>query len=114
MALNDENAICEHETLRQLNETLGPNRCPIEHPDTDTVRKEARTREFPDIRTLDELIQRRIKKAKLQPNNQLSAAEVSYSSLFKEILECEFLRKFSTPIFDYYSGASESVQHFLG
>ena len=41
----------------------------------------------------------------------LSATKVSDSSLSKEILECEFSKKFSTPIFDYYSGVSDLVQH---
>jgi len=65
-----------------------------------------------DVKILDELTQRQIKEAKLQFNRQSSpsAAKV-FNSPSKEILECEFLRKFSTSTFDYYSGVSEPVQH---
>ena len=37
---------------------------------------------------------------------------VSNSPLFKEILGFEFLNKFLTLTFDYYSGVSDPVQHF--
>ena len=45
----------------------------------------------------------------------LAAAKVSDSPLPKEGLECEFPKKFSTPIFDYYCGASDlfqNIRHF--
>jgi len=69
--------------------------------------------ESPNIRILDELIERRIKEAKLHLNSRstLSATKVFDSPLSKEILECEFSKKFSTSTFDYYSRMSDPIQH---
>jgi len=47
----------------------------------------------------------------LNSRSTLSAVKISDSPLCKEILECEFPKKFSTPTFDYYSGVSDLVQH---
>ena len=71
-----------------------------------------RIKEFPDIRALDELVQRRIQEAKMQLRSRLkqAAAKVSDSLLFKEILECEFLKKFTTPTFDY-SESNDPIQY---
>ena len=65
--------------------------------------------ELPDIRTLDELVQRRIQEAKLQfcSGLILAVSKVLDSPLFEGIMECEFPRKFSDPTFDYYFGASD-------
>ena len=41
----------------------------------------------------------------------LSVAKVFDSSLSEDITECEFLRKFSTPTFGYYSVVSDPIQH---
>ena len=64
--------------------------------------------ELPDIIILDELVRRRIQEAKLHPCSEptLSAIRVSDSPHCKEILKCEFSKKFSAPSFDYYSRVS--------
>ena len=41
----------------------------------------------------------------------LSTVKVFDSHLSKEILECDFPKKFSTLTFDYYSRVSDVVQH---
>ena len=41
----------------------------------------------------------------------LAVVKVSDSLLSKEILECEFSKKFTTPTFDYYFGANDPVHH---
>jgi len=76
-------------------------------------RTRRKVEELSDIRTLDERVQRRLQEVKLQlcSGSILSAAKFSDSSLFEEILKCEFAKKFSTPTFDYYSGTRNSVQH---
>ena len=69
-------------------------------------------KKFPDIRALDELVQRQIQEVKLQFRSRLiQAAAKVFDSLSIEILECEFAKKLSTSTFDYYSRASDLVQH---
>jgi len=63
----------------------------------------------PDLCTLDELIQKRIGEARLLDQPTLTT-KIHESPLSKVIQEYEFL-KFSTPIFNYYSGVSDPVQH---
>ena len=41
----------------------------------------------------------------------LEVSKVCDSPLSEETLKCEFSKKFSPPTFDYYSGASDPVQH---
>jgi len=62
-----------------------------------------RIKEFPDIRILDELVQRRIEEVKLQlySGPKQAAARVSNSLLSEAILECVFSKKFTTLTFDY-------------
>ena len=60
----------------------------------------------PDLRTLDELIQRRAE-AKLQSSPSLSTVKISDSPFSEEILECEFPKKFATPTFDYCYGMND-------
>jgi len=87
--------------------------CPPEHPDTNAIQKQAWKRRISRLPSLDKVIQRRIKEDKLQFDcrSMLSTAKVSESSLSKEILECEFLKKFSTLTFDCYSRMGDPVQH---
>ena len=67
--------------------------------------------EFPHIRILDELVQTQIQEVKLRfyHGPTLLAAKVSDSHLSEEILECEFLKQFSTLTFGYYSRGSDPV-----
>ena len=61
----------------------------------------------PNVRTLDDLIQKRIGEARLL--GRPTTAKIHESLLSKEIQECEFLKMFSTSTFDYYSGVSDLV-----
>ena len=62
-----------------------------------------KTEEFPDVRTLNKLVQRRVYEVKLQSLSEPTptVAKVSDSSLSEEILECEFSKKSTSQAFDY-------------
>ena len=92
--------------------TPSPNRC-LQNTQTQTwLESEPGIKESPDIRALDEFIERRIEEAKLQIHSQsiLLATKVSDSPFWRN-LECQFLRKFSTSTFNYYSRMSDPIQH---
>ena len=87
--LDRKDAIREHGTLRLLNNQLQAQIAALQNPSMPKQSKsEPETRESSDIRTLDELIQRRIKEAKLQFDSRstLSAVKISDSPLSEEIL----------------------------
>ena len=50
-------------------------------------------------------------KVRRQDHPTPSVAKVFDSTLSKDILKCEFQKKFSTPTFDYYSRVSDLIQH---
>jgi len=66
--------------------------------------------ELPDIRTLDELVQRRIQEAKLQFLSGPTLAIAKVSDLLSTKRLCEFSKRL-TPTFDYYFGVNNTVQH---
>jgi len=63
-----------------------------------------------NLHVLDELIKKRIVEAKL-PQHLIPTTYLHDSSLSKDIQECELPRKFLTPTFDSYTGASDPIQH---
>ena len=72
---------------------------------------ELENKQSSDLHALDALIQKWIVEAKLQSHPTTLTIKIPDSPLTKEIQEREFSRKFSTLIFDYYSGVSDPVQH---
>ena len=64
----------------------------------------------PDLRTLDELIQKRIVKAKLLAHPTPSTKTMKLLSP-KRTRSTSSLQKFSTPTFYYYSEVSDPMQH---
>ena len=63
-----------------------------------------------NLHTRDELIPRRIIETKL-PQDLIPTTHIHYFPLSKDIQECKFLRKFSTPTIDSNFRARNSVQH---
>jgi len=83
-----------------------PSRSPAEQPSADEGRPKNST--SPNLRTLDELIQKWIREARLL-DHSTPTTKIHESPLSKEIQEYEFPKKFSTQTFDYYSVVSDPV-----
>jgi len=69
--------------------------------------------ETPNLQSIEELVLRRIEKAK-QINfgePKVTTTRASESPLLKDILTCEFFKKFVTPTINTYIGMSDPMQH---
>ena len=85
----------------QLNNQLQAQIAILQNNKTSTPSEnEPKVSGSPNFEVLDELIQRRITEVNLQSRLTFSTAKVPDSPFSKEIMKCEFSKKFSTPTFD--------------
>ena len=109
MILDRDNILHEQEELKQLNQQL---QAQVAAPQNNSTRAEGEAENSGslDLHVLDELIQKWIMEAKL-PQHLISTTRFHDSPCFEDIQECELLKRFTTPIFDSYTGARNLVQH---
>jgi len=109
MTLDHTNILCEQEELKLLNQHLQTQVTSLQNNSARTEGDLVSGRS-PNLLTLNELIQKWIVDAKL-PQHLIPTTRLHDFLLSKDIQKCELLRKFSTPTFDRYTGASDLVQH---
>ena len=109
VALDRKKIFQEQERLKLLNQQLLAQVTALQNNPVQPKGDRENSRS-PNLRTLNKLIQKQIREAKLL-SHPTPIAKVHKSPLSKKIQECEFTKKFSTPIFDYYSRVSDLVQH---
>jgi len=109
MILHRDNILREQKELKLLNQQLQAQIIALQNRFTQ-AEGDAKNGASSDLRVLEELIQKRIVKAKL-PQHLVPTTRLHEFPLFKDIQECELLKKFLTPALNSYTGASDLIQH---
>ena len=115
-----ETQVEEHSQSHRHHRTTSPD--PLEQSDGGSSSSHPHTREQHDqtqrkieelvcIQDLNKFIQERVEEAKMQHHDRLRAITIdtSNSPFSESIFECEFLKKFTIPTFDCYSGQSDPI-----